>query len=229
MSRARLYFAIGFPFENTLVRKISPTFKGLDVVDISRGITRRTVADASDNGHVGRRRKGAKSAREHTDPHIWLSPRNAATMADNICTALVKADPDHEAAYRKNLAAFRNDLSELDAAIAQALAPLKGREIFVFHPAFGYFTDAYGLRQRAVEIAGKAPTARRMAELIDDARRHGVRVIFVQPQFSTRTAKVIARAIHGVVAPMDPLAHDYLGNLRRMAELIGKALKNKSR
>ena len=223
LGRARLYFAIGFPFERRLVGKIQSTYKGLEVVDISRGIPRRTLA--AEPGDARETETGAKAAR-HTDPHVWLSPRNAMRMAARIRDALAAADPAHAAAFRKNCNTFQHELAQLDAEIAKALAPIKGREIFVFHPAFGYFTDAYGLKQRAVEVGGKAPTARRLARLIDDARRHGVRVIFVQPQFSTRTAKVIAAAIHGAVVPMDPLAHDYVKNLRRMAAAIRDALKN---
>jgi zinc transport system substrate-binding protein len=106
------------------------------------------------------------------------------------------------------------------------LGPLKGREILVFHPAFGYFAERYGLTQRAVESEGKEPGPRQLAALIDTARERGVRVVFVQPQFSRSSAEKIAEAIGGAVVPMDPLASDYLANLERMATEVRKALGN---
>jgi zinc transport system substrate-binding protein len=116
------------------------------------------------------------------------------------------------------------DLDRLDARLRESLAPLKGRDFFVYHPAFGYFADAYGLRQIPVEIEGKEPTARQLARLIDRARAEGVRVIFVQPQFSAKSAQAIATAIGGSVIPLDDLAKDYLANLAAMAEKVRGAL-----
>ena len=131
------------------------------------------------------------------DPHIWLNPLLVKTQARTICDALVELDPQHAADYRKNLAAFEADLDRVHAEIAATLAPLKGRELFVFHPAFGYFADAYGLKQVPVEIEGKEPTAKQLAELIARAKADHVKVIFVQPQFSRKSAEAIAQAIGG--------------------------------
>ena len=67
-----------------------------------------------------------------------------------------------------------------------------------------------------MEIEGKRPTARQLARLIERAKAANVKVIFVQPQFSEKSAAAVAEAIGGVVIPMDPLARDYLANLRKM-------------
>ena len=158
------------------------------------------------------------------DPHFWLNPRYARVQAATIEKALAAADPAHADEFRKNLAALDEDLDKLDARLREALAPLKGRDFFVYHPAFGYFADAYGLRQVPVEIEGKEPTARQLARLIDRARAEGVRVIFVQPQFSAKSAEAVATAIGGSVIRLDDLAKDYLANLADMAEKVRSAL-----
>ena len=142
-----------------------------------------------------------------------------------ICDTLAELDPDHADTYRRNLAAFDADLDRVHAQIAEALAPLKGQAIFVFHPAFGYFADAYGLKQIPVEIGGKEPTARQLAGLIDRAKAAGVKVIFVQPQFSQKSAGAVAAAIDGVVVPLDDLARDYLMNLENVAAKVKVALQ----
>ena len=92
--------------------------------------------------------------------------------------------------------------------------------MFVFHPAWGYFADEYGLRQVAVELEGKEPTDRELTELQQLARREGVRVIFVQPQISGQSAEAIARAVGARVEVFDPLAEDLPSELLRAAEVL---------
>jgi zinc transport system substrate-binding protein len=95
----------------------------------------------------------------------------------------------------------------------------------VFHPAWGYFAETYGLTQVPIEKEGKEPGARALAALIEQARREQVKVIFVQPQFSRRSAEQVARAIGGQVVAIDPLAPDYADNLRQAARSIAAAVR----
>jgi zinc transport system substrate-binding protein len=164
-------------------------------------------------------------AHGEADPHVWLSPRNAKILAANTAAALRELDPAHAADYDANLETLHADLDALDARVAKALGPLRGQTLLVYHPAFGYFADAYGLRQEPVEVEGKEPTARQLAALIDEAKRDGVRVIFVQKQFSVQSASALAEAIGGAVVPVDPLAYDYLANLEGLADQVAEALR----
>jgi len=192
------------------------------VVDTRQGIRLRpmTCEEEHDGPHDGH-----EHAAGRPDPHIWLDPKLVKIQARTICDAMCRADPTGAEVYRKNCDAFLADLDAVDARITRALAPLKGKEFFVYHPAFGYFGDSYGLRQVAVETAGKEPDAKELAALIDRAKATGVKVIFVQPQFSARSARAVAEAIGGVVVPMDDLAKDYLKNLDDMAAKIEKAIR----
>jgi len=219
LSHARLFFRIGMPFESSLLPKIADV-EGLKIVDLRQGIALAPMAEHED--------EEAPAAEHHPpggmDPHVWLSPKLAKVMARTVGEALAEADPAHAADYRANLQALEADLEALDRRIARALAPVRGRRIYVFHPAFGYFCRAYGLKQEAVEVGGKNPAARQVQALITRARADGVRVIFVQPQFSQRAAETIARRIGGVVVPLDPLAEDYVANLEQMAQKVREAL-----
>jgi zinc transport system substrate-binding protein len=87
----------------------------------------------------------------------------------------------------------------------------------VFHPAWGYFARTYGLKQVPIEIEGKSPKPAQLQALIEHARRRKIKVIFVQPQFSTKSARVVAKAIGGRVVLADPMAEDWGENLRRQA------------
>jgi len=226
LARARIYFCVGMPFEKQLAAKIRAAAPELTVVDTSEGIRRREW-DASMTGHPAHEDHDGHSHRpdeQSWDTHTWMSPRLAAVHARNICQALCRVDPAHRAFYEGNLKKLTNELDRLDRQIAEALAPLKGRSFYVFHPAFGYFADAYGLKQVAIEMSGKQPTAKYLNDLIRRAEAAGVKLIFVQPQFSRQGAEAVARAIGGAVVPLDPLAENYMDNLRSIVDALRKAL-----
>ncbi|MBN2687407.1 MAG: zinc ABC transporter substrate-binding protein [Deltaproteobacteria bacterium] len=210
MGHAQVYFRIGTPFEEGFIGKLGKIFKGLLIVDTRKGVPLRYFESSS--------------GKEIPDPHIWLDPKRGKIQAETIYRTLREIDPVHEEMYKRNLRAFNEDLDAVDGKIAHALDPLRGRSIYVFHPAFGYFCDSYGLKQIAVEVEGKEPSPKQLSRLIDRAKKEGVKVIFVQPEFSGKNARVIARAIGGAVVPMDPLARDYLNNLDTMADHIKEAL-----
>ena len=225
LAKARLFFTLGIPFEKTFMRKAGSTFRNLEIIDSSRGIKRRMMSEEESEPHEhGHGEDGHKNHGGEPDPHIWLDPVRAKTIATNIFQGLAHLDPRGREKYKRNLDALQKDLDKLNTGISQRLAPYKGKDVFVFHPAFGYFTDRYGLRQVPVEVGGKQPTARQLARLIDRAKSAGVKVIFVQPQFSERSADAVASAIGGVVVRVDPLAYAYLKNLKDMADKMAKAL-----
>lgn len=245
LSRARVWFQVGMTFEEQLEPRIRDNFPHLQIVPTHQGVTLRrmethldadngTAADTADgDGHddhsITQKPQPQGDTHHHApgdhDPHIWLDPQLVKIQAANIAAGLIAANPDNRETYEQNLAAFQARLDQLDAQLRQMLAPLRGRRMLVAHPAFGYFADAYGLRQISVEIEGKEPTARQLAQLQEFTRRHNIRTIFVQPQFSPRTADVLADRIGARVIVIDPLAEgDYVANMRKMAETVLRAL-----
>ena len=215
LGRAALYFTVGVPFEDRLVAKIRGTHRDLRVVDTDEGIEKRVM----DAHHEGEQEHDDEHGEER-DPHIWLSPPLIRIQARAVARALEEADPAYAEEYGRNLEGFLRDLDDVHKRIGRLLAPYKGEAFYVFHPAFGYFGDAYGLRQEAVEMEGKSPTPRQLVGLIERARTHGARIIFVQPQFARKSADAVATAIGGAVVAMDPMARDVLGNLEEMAGKI---------
>jgi zinc transport system substrate-binding protein len=161
------------------------------------------------------------------DPHVWLSPRLGITIAQNIRNALVEIDPVHAQIYAENCSRLVMELNDVDAEIARVLAPYKGREFFVFHPAYGYFADAYGLTQIAIEAQGGAPGPKHLVEVIDRAKAQGARAIFVQPQISATYAQAVAKAVGAEVVLLDPLAMNYTENLLHMAHKLAEAYQEK--
>lgn len=222
LSDARVLFKMGFPFEESLIKKISPMFKNLKVVDLQKGIELRTMTEEEEHDHGDSH--GHAHHAEKSDPHTWLDPKLARIQAQTIADTLISLDPARKAVYEKNLADVQKDLDAINDQLAKALAPLKGRKFFVFHPAYGYFGDAYGLKQIAVQLGGKEPTARQLSRLIELAKKDRVKVIFIEPQFSKKTAEALAKAIGAGVMVLDPLAPDYLKNLQEMASKLEATL-----
>jgi zinc transport system substrate-binding protein len=216
LAGAAAYFRIGVNFENALLPKLASTIKDLRVVDTRNGIQLRRMQGCGDPAHA--------DDHDGDDPHIWTSPRLVKVQARTIADALVQLDPGGTADYERNYQAYAGELDALDARLAAVLAPAKGRTFMVYHPAWGYFADAYGLRQVAVEIEGKEPSARQLVRIIETARREGVKVIFVQPQFSRTGAEAVAEAIGGTVVPLDPLARNHLANLDQVAAAVSRTL-----
>jgi zinc transport system substrate-binding protein len=227
LGRADLYFRGSMPFERRLLGKLSGSTGDLTVVDLNEGIQMRHFGEThhhaehegNDTGH-----HEEDKAHEHLDPHTWLSPPALMTQAANVASALRDADPVHSSHYEKRLRQFEQEVDDLHERLKKALAPYAGRAFYVFHPAFGYFARAYGLEQKAVQVEGKSPTPRQLQELIRRARAENVRIIFVQPQFESRSARAVAEAIEGAVVPLDPLARNVIANLEKIAAQVERAL-----
>ena len=228
LAGADVYFAIGLPFESRILDGVRSLSAGLTVIDTAESVPRRRIEEAHGHDEPGLQHEHedetGETVRGLPDPHVWLNPRFARLMAGTVCDALKELSPSGARQFEANLSALERELDELDAELAETLAPLSGESIYVFHPAFGYFTDAYGLTQVPVEIGGMEPGARELVGLVERATAEGVRVIFVQPQFSSRSARAIAAEIGGAVVPMDPLSGNYIENLRGMAHAVREGL-----
>lgn len=221
--RSRIYFTIGLEFERELLAKIKQSEAQVRVADTSVGVKKVSMTE-HEHGHY---ELGEVHEHGGLDPHIWLDPQNLQQMAANMATALKEADPAHAVVYAQNLQAVSKTLTALHEEIKAMLAPFKGQTFLVYHPAFGYFAKAYGLRQAAVELEGKSPTPKQLYDLISKAKQEKAKVIFVQPQFDRKNAETIAQAIGGKVAALDPMAEDVPRNLRAMAGQISSALGGK--
>ncbi len=233
LARADVYFLVGVPFEQIIRDRVQAVGADMRMVDIGAGIRLRTM-EAHDHDHDHNHEQGDEHG-EHgadhghheggglKDPHTWLAPDNVKIMARNIADALIEIDPDHADAYRRNLEALLKELDQLDAELERITSGMAPREFMVYHPAFGYFADAYGLEQVPIEIEGKAPSARELSRIIQRARQRGVRVIFVQKQFSDKSARVVAEEIGGKVVALDPLARDYMSSMRRIAQAFAES------
>jgi zinc transport system substrate-binding protein len=220
LSEAVAYFSIGVPFESAWLDRIAAVNSDMLMIDTTEGINRVPI-DAHYKVELGGR---PESDAEGRDPHIWLSPTLVKTQAQTIHKALIELDPAQEAEYKADLDSFVEDIDRLIAEIEDTLEGVTRRKFMVFHPAWGYFGDDFELEMIPIEVGGQEPSPAELAHLITTAQEEAVRVIFAQPEFSTKDAETIAKEIGGRVLLISPLAPDWLDNLRRVADTFAEAL-----
>lgn len=221
LSKTALYFAIGVPFEKNWLKKIAAANPEMRVIHTDNGIQKIPMS-----AHL--RVAGHRPQENHhgeSDPHIWLAPMLVMIQAHTIRDALQEIDPAYRSVYDTNCEAFASTLAALDAELRNMFADKQGFQFMVFHPSWGYFAHSYGLKQVAVEIEGKDPKPAQLKELIEHAKEKGIKIIFVQPQFSSKNAELVAKEIDGRVVVADPLAQDWSRNLREVAKELRKALQ----
>lgn len=227
LSTADLFFTIGIEYEDTWIPRFKDINPELTFVDNTEGITRIPLTYAHD--HPEDQTLDEETA-DHTnenglDPHVWLSPQNGKLIAQNILTTLKAFSPQNAQTFEANYTALITDIDQLDTNIRTSLSGVERRTFMVFHPAWGYFAHQYDLEQVAVQVGGQDPSPSELADLVEIARDEAVRVIFVQPTFSSADAEAIAKEINAEIAFVDPLARDWLQNLQTVATALAAALK----
>lgn len=234
LATAKIYFAAGLPFESVWLPKISSINPDMVIVHTDAGIKKQPIHRHDAHEPVSRIKKPVFHNHHHhdhhhdcgeDDPHIWLSPPLVMRQAENILTGLIQASPGYQAEFESNYSSFILKLKNLDAELRQLFSGHKKGMFLVFHPSWGYFADAYGLRQVSIEFEGKEPKAKDLQELIRYARETGIRTIFIQPQFPTRQAEIIASEIKGSLVHADPLAENWMENIRSVAAALKEALR----
>lgn len=207
LAEARALFPMGVPFERAWLPKIRDAMPQLRIF--------ATAPAGGGHGH------------EHgeLDPHLWTSPAAVIDMLPAIRDALAELEPLRRDSLEARRAVLEAELRTLDGEIAALFHGREGGRFMVFHPAWGHFAERYGIEQIAIEEHGKEPGARALAAKIERARTLGIDTLFVQRQFSRDSAEAVARAVGAEIVVLDPLAEDYIENLRACARAISEALR----
>ena len=205
VSGATLYVAVGagHEFEEANLDKIREQNPDMIVVDTSVGISLLTDAGA-------------------TNPHVWTSPRNVIIIVRNICAGLVKADPAGTSIYQLNRDAFIGELSQLDNETRDALKPYSNRTFCIYHPAWPYFARDYNLTQLPIEeVEEQAPSSQRIQNVIDEAKRFNLTVVYRSPADDPSSSETVAEGIGGHVVVINHMAENYFDNIHNVtAELV---------
>jgi len=205
MAKTDLYVMNGAGLEFWM-DKLLEANKKMTVVDSSQGIAL------------------LQESEDEMDPHIWLSLRNAVVQVNNICSGLILVDPQNKEYYIKNRDDYLEKLKALDMELNSTFAGKKSKIFIVHHPAWTYFAKDYDLSQVPLMENEKEPGPKYLGEVIELARENNITTIFIEPEFNPKSAEVIAREMNARIVTIDPLAGNYLDNLRNASREIAQSL-----
>jgi zinc transport system substrate-binding protein len=235
-ARARVFVYTGAglePWAEKLLRSRDP--RNLEVVEAVRGIPLLRDVEEDHHGEGAHEKHEGQDHHHHAggNPHVWLDPVLAQGICRRITAALIKVDPEHRAAYEANLQSYLKKLEALHQEIARRVSAWRQKDFVCFHPAYSYFARRYGLRQVGViELSpGREPTPRHLQRIVAAIKKHGIKVVFAEPQLNPRVAEVIAREAGVKVLLLDPMGGrppyggDYLKLMRYNLAILDEAMK----
>ncbi|MCF7876112.1 zinc ABC transporter substrate-binding protein [Candidatus Bipolaricaulota bacterium] len=220
---ADIYFRVGtpLPFEENNLEVFREENPELIVVNTSRGAELKALDQHYGKTKVDR----ADDEKKSIDNHVWLSVSSLEIMAENVFDALSSLDPSSKEYFRKNLDELLKKISVTRDKLNGILGAFVGRNFLVYHPAWGYFGDEFKLHQVAVQEKRDKPGARRVREIANFAKEHGLHKIITSSQFSPTTAKMVANTFGGSVAKINPLERDILKELVKLAREIAEGYR----
>lgn len=213
MGKAQLFVYNGAGFEGWAHDFLESLNKdsGLKVVTASDGIELLHGVEHDDD-HGDKKKSGASASSDHdhdtdVDPHVWVSPKSALKMAENVKNGFVQADAANKAYYEANYETLRKQLAELDGKFAQSIAKAPRKQIVVSHQAFGYLARDYGLTQMPIMglSPDSEPTAQDLKAINKFVKDQGVKYIFFEELVSDKMAKTLAKDLGIETLVLNPL------------------------
>ena len=214
LGAADLFYWIGPDLENFLPRILKQrsqlSVAAQELADIQ--LLHFPDSDTHDHGH---QQQHTQQLIEHdhahqpgaVDAHLWLSSVNARVIAQRISTDLSMLDPDNSSLYAANLHSFRQRLDALDQQLKAEFEPLQNKSFFVFHEAFNYFEQAYGLEHTGVFALSSElqPGAKHVSQMRSRLQNAGPSCVFSEPPMQPRLAQTLAAGLPVKLAELDAL------------------------
>ena len=213
LNQSLAFLRIGYiGYERVWADKLQQNSPQLKFFDMSEGIELIREHDEAHHGHAHA---------DGVEPHVWNSVANAYVIADNVYRSLCDIAPSEREYFKTRLDSLKQVIHRTDEAVKAYLAD--GQETFlIYHPALSYFAREYGLHQISIEKGGKEPLPAYLQELIGLCTRERVKTIFIQKEFDTRNAELIARELGVEVVPIHPLSYDWMGEMLHTAQALSK-------
>lgn len=249
LSESQIYFNIGMPFESAWLKRFEGVNPNLKIVaPLKKGELEAYLAQyedladshfhKDDEHHANDSQESHKasgnphnshSKHNHVElqeihrhyPHIWLSFILSKAHAQVICDNLCEIDTKNCAIYKKNLVRLEKEIDKMFAHF-KAVFGGTGGAFLVYHPAFSYIANELGLQEFAIEKDGKEGKIAHTKEILAIIKAKNIKAIFIQPQFSSKSAKVLAKEAKISIKTADPLAFDWLENIHTFLSELEK-------
>ncbi|MBB3216891.1 zinc transport system substrate-binding protein [Ochrobactrum sp. RC6B] len=231
IEHAKVIFWAGPSMETFLDKPIDTLGEGAKVVALgdADGLTRLKFREggpfeAHDHGHEGHDHAHDDKKHDHAaeaseaghdhdhghgeyDLHFWLDPQNGKVLATDIAKTLGASDPEHAEQYEKNARDYGEKIDALTREIASELEPVKDKPFIVFHDAYQYFENRFGVKAAgSITVSPeKAPGAARIKEIHDKIKSLGATCVFSEPQFEPKLVKTVIDGTEARTGVLDPL------------------------
>lgn len=202
LSRSALYLKVGcIGFEQTWTKKLQDNAPDMKVIDTSTGIT------------------PAKTPGGNTDPHVWMSCKNARIISNNIFKALCQLEPENKTFFQKNYQQLLCNIDRQDSIIRKSFKdnPEMVRKFVIYHPILTYFARDYQLEQLAIEEEGREPSAAQLKSLIERARKEKIRYCLIQAEFANRNTTTFIKESHTKAMDINPLQADWANAMKEVS------------
>ena len=194
LSKSALYLKVGsIGFEQTWMKKLQDNAPDMKVIDTSVGI------------------KPAKTPGGNSDPHVWMSCKNARIIASNMLKALCELEPKHKTFFEKNYKSLLSIIDKSDSTIKESFTenPDLVRKFVIYHPILTYFARDYQLEQLAIEEEGREPSAAQLKSLIKRARKEKIKYCLIQAEFANRNTNTFINESHTKPMNINPLQGEW--------------------
>ncbi|MEM8629535.1 MAG: zinc ABC transporter substrate-binding protein [Chlamydiota bacterium] len=208
--QADIWFRIGDPFEEKILPVLKEANPDLEVYDLRETVPLLYTEDVCCHGE--------HNHNHLVDVHTWMSPKLALQQALFMQTILEATYKNGQ--FAENAFVLQTCLTKLDAKIRALLEHAPSRAFLTSHPSFAYFCEEYGLQQISLERKGKEPLAKGMQASAEAAERAGVAVALIEPQFSPKSAKIVAKSLDIPVQMVDPCSKNYPESVLRLAKIL---------
>ena len=213
-----LCFTIGYlPFEQIHLFPVLENRPDIQIVNHSANL--QLIHGSCGHTHA------AGDEHDGVDPHIWLSPAHARTMATTVYEVLSEKYPEQKLQFEQNYQALLQKIDSIADRAKQVLDHKKDKIFLIYHPALTYFAADYGMEQISIEDEGKEPNPSHLKAVIDTCRARGIKIVFIQNQFDVANAKAIAKEIDGEVITIDPLSPDWKAEMCSLLGIIEQKMK----
>ena len=216
VGKSQGYLRIGsIGFEQAWMDNIRNNNPGLKVFDLSEGIDLlKSPEEEEEHDHHHHHHPGG------VDPHTWSSISGAKVIAKNTLDAFVSLDPENKEYYQANYEQLTKEIGETEKTVSGLLHSLDNKTFIIYHPALTYLANEYGLTQLCIEMDGKEPSPAQLKELVETAREHNAKVVFIQREFDQKNAELIAKETGCRLIPINPLDYDWSKEMIHIAKSL---------
>lgn len=217
VGKSQGYLRIGsIGFEQAWMDNIRNTNPELKVFDLSEGIDllKSPEEEEEHDHHHHHHHPGG------VDPHTWSSISGAKVIAKNTLDAFVSLDSENKEYYQANYEQLTKEIEETEKTVSGLLRSLDNKTFIIYHPALTYLANEYGLTQLCIEMDGKEPSPAQLKELVETAREHNAKVVFIQREFDQKNAELIAKETGCRLIPINPLDYDWCKEMIHIAKSL---------